>query len=135
MNKLKNWFCDSEVEDDTSSEEEGKNGEEEWEAIARKSKNREKKLRQKQRKEKLKADTAQKASRIVGIGPIYTKSVKFFEKELKIFEKAKLAAVGEFLKFYLNYTEEDIDELGIEATKMAKDDLIYIVIREQSEIR
>ena len=135
MSKLKNWFCDSDIEEDEiSSEEEAAGREKEWEEVGRKERNIKRKERRKQRKEQLKADTSVKASKIIGIGPVTKMSVDHFEKELQNFEKAKMAAVNEFLQFYLNYEKDEIEDLEIEATQMAKDDIVYIVIKDQSNI-
>ena len=135
MRKLKSWFCDSESEEEISSEEEAVEGEEVWESVKRKEKNKKKKERSRQRKEKYKAETSLKASRIVGIGPITKATVKHFEKVTNNFEKAKMEAVREYLQFYLRYEEDEIDDLGIIATQLAKDDYVYIVMEDQSNIR
>ena len=135
MKKLKNWFCDSEDEEDISSEEDTTEGEEDWEEVDRKERNVKRKERRRLKKERLKAETSQKASKIVGIGPITRRSVDHFDKELKNFEKAKMAVLREFLQFYLNYDSDEIDDMGIEATQLAKDDILYIVIDDQSNIR
>ena len=137
MEKLRNWFCDSDSESDNeiSSEEEETEDVDDWEAVNRKKKNKMKKEKKKIKIEKYKADTAVKASRIVGIGPITKGSIKHFEKLINDYEKAKLAAVREYLQFYLNYEEDEIEELDIQGTQCAKDDLVYIVIPQQSNIR
>ena len=69
------------------------------------------------------------------LDPILKNSIKHFEKQTGNFEEAKLAAAKEFLQFYLNYDEEELTELDIQSTQLAKDDLLYIVIPEQSNIR
>ena len=108
MKRLKNWFCDSDTEDEISSEEDEKAGEKEWEAIDRKEKNRRRKEKRRERDMKMKTDTATKASKIVGLGPIKKDTIKHFKNINGNLEKAKLAAVEEYLQYYLNYSNEEI---------------------------
>ena len=137
MRRLRNWFCDSDTEEEEviSSSEDEKDGEKEWESVQRKKDNEEKKTKMKLKREKKRATTASKASNILGLGPITRASVDYFEKKHKNFEKAKMEAVNEFLQFYLNYDEDEIKDLGIEATQMAKDEVIYLFFTDQSNIR
>ena len=83
----------------------------------------------------MKTDTAIKASKIVGLGPIKKDTIKHFERINSNLEKAKLAAVQEYLQYYLNYSNEEIKDLEIKATKLAKDDIIYVVFEDQGDIR
>ena len=80
----------------------------------------------------MKTTTAQKASKIIGIGPIKTKTIQHFEKIHGDLEKAKVAAVQEFLQYYLNYTMTEINDMGITATKLAKDDIVYVVLESRA---
>ena len=138
MRKLKKWFCDSDSETDddnpSSSEEEGE-GEKNWETVQRVKKNEEKRKTRRTLLEKKKSSTSSKASMIVGLGPITKLSVDFFEKQLKDFEKAKYEAVKEYLSHFLNYESDEIEELGIESTQLAKDDVMYVAFSDQSNIR
>ena len=135
MKKLKNWFCDSEEEEELSSEEEEKAGEKEWEAVDRKEKNRKRKEKRRERDIRMRSETASKASKIVGIGPITKDTIKHFERINENLEKAKLAAVEEYLQHYLNYSNREIKELSIKDTKHAKDEIVYVVFEDQGDIR
>ena len=99
MNKLRSWFNEDEVmEESEISSEEGENSEEElWEGVERKKQNKIKIDKQKKRKNKIEVNTAEKASKMVGLGPITLESIEHFEKEEKNFEEAKLEAAREYL--------------------------------------
>ena len=135
MRKLRKWFCDSESEEsDTNSEDEEVN-KDDWNSVDRREKNKIKKAKQVENRKKKQKATAQKASLMIGIGPIPNRSIDYFSENEPDYEKAKIEAVNEFLKFYLNYNDAEISELGIVVTQRAKDEMMYIVVSDQDELR
>ena len=131
MRRLRNWFGDTESEE---SEEEKDN--EDWNLVDRKRKNQEKKEKAEMRKKKNRIKTTAKARNIVGAGPMKKSSVEYFQRKGLDFEQAKREVVNEFLKFYLQYEEEDIEDLKIVDTQLAKnDDVIYIAFEDIEDVK
>ena len=99
MKKLKSWFLEDDSTDESEiSSEEGENTDEEiWEGVERKKRNKIKKEKQKKKKNKVEEKTAEKASKMIGLGPITKESIEFFEKRGNTFEDAKIEAAKEFL--------------------------------------
>ena len=84
---------------------------------------------------KLKIGTTLKAKDIIGIGPIEQADVNWRWKDGETYEDAKRMAVQDFLENRLQYNSEEIKEMGIMQTKMAKDKIIYITVEEHSAIK
>ena len=95
-----------------------------------------KKLRKEKKERKLQDDTALKASLTVGVGPITKETLKYFEETNNDEDKAREAAVREFLNFYLKYSDEELEELEIMATQQSqKDDVVYIAFSNVTDVR
>ena len=134
----KNWFGDDEMTEESSEEstdEEDNEKTEEWKQIERKEKNKRKRKIKKNRVKKLKIRTATKARNILGIGPVTTDEIKEKMKNNTSYEKAKIETVREYLRENLEYDDEELKEVKIEATKVAKDDTIYIAVEEHNIIK
>ena len=134
MRRLKNWFGDTDSEE--SEEEDKKEDEDDWNMVGRKKKNEEKKVKAEMKKKKNRKKTTEKAKNIVGAGPMKKTSVEFFQNRGMNFEQAKMAVVKEYLKFYLQYEDEEITELSIMDTQIAqKDDVIYIAFEDFEDVK
>ena len=126
---LKDWFGtkngDQSDSSDTSQDESGEN---EWTEVERTKLNEKKKLR---KKNKIKEKTEELATRMqymAGVGPIEEESIQFFENRNQNREQAMKSAVREYMKHYLSYNTEEIEELEIIETKQSKkDNIIYCV--------
>ena len=136
MSKLRSWFCDSSSEEESESSEEEENiNDETWEKVKRTKQNKEKRQRQRKNKKEKQAETALKASFMIGIGPVTKESIGYFESLNKDTEEAKKEAVEEYLRFYLRYNTEEIEQLEIAATQIApKDDVIYIAFNNSRDV-
>ena len=138
MKKFKSWFWEDEsTEESEISSEEGENTDEEiWEGVERKKRNRMKRERQKKRKNKIEANTSEKASKMIGLGPITQESIDFFEKQGHNFEKAKHEAAKEYLSFFLKFSEQEIEKLNIVGTQLVpKDDILYLALESTQGIK
>ena len=89
------------------------------------------------RKKKLQAETAMKGKHMVGLSPILRQPVGYFHDITADFEEAKRMAVFEFLREYLQFSEETIKDFVIADTMLAKNDeeLIYVTFRDYTSIK
>ena len=131
MKRLMNWFGESDDSEQSSEEEDDS-----WNVIDRKEKNmRKKKIIEKKKKEK-RESVARKAKNIIGVGPIKKSSIDHFQKQGKNFEEAKIAALEEYLNFYLHYDEEELRDLKIGATQISqKNDFLYVAFEAFEDIK
>ena len=115
--KIMNWFGNEPGTDSSSSDEEN------WEDVNRKGKKEEKIKRRKERRMRTKAETAFKASKMLGIGPVNKDTRAHFERITNNDkEQARQLAVKEMLAHFLDFSERELTELGILETKEGKDD-------------
>ena len=134
------WFADanSEKSDSSSSSSESteEEGEDDWKKIECKKKNKEKLKNKKLRNKSKMAEMASRMQHMIGIGPIYTTSIKHFEEKTGNNEEAKELAIKEYLSFHLDYNAEELNELKIKDTKLsANEDLIYFALENKNHIR
>ena len=122
---------------ETSTDESEIEEKENWTSVERKQKSEEKKRRRWKRKEELKSECASRAACMAGIGPISLKSIEFFRNKKVNFEEAKVLAVKEFLKYNLDYEEEELNELNIMETRLSTkgEDVIYVAMSSEEEIK
>ena len=133
-----NWFGDDETSCDESSEDSNdEDGSDPtgWKDIRRKEANEKKRKDKKERQRRKKAETSQKASKILGIGPITQEDIEEYRTITKNYEGAKLEAVNNYLENFLKYDKAEIKDMEILETKAAKDDIIYIVVKELGTIK
>ena len=71
----------------------------------------------------------------MGIGPIKQEEVNRIYREEGDYETAKRMAVQNFLTSQLQYEDWEINGLEIMSTKMAKDNIVYIAVKEHDSIR
>ena len=130
----KQWFCEEYSESDSDSSQ----GEEpnQWTEIERKKRNLIKKKEQKQKLIQRKENIATRMKHMVGVGPIPQESISHFEKTTKNPNEARIEAIKEYLRYYLKYDTEELNDLNFMETKRAaKDDVIYFALSDQSDIR
>ena len=129
--QIKDWFGFA----SSSDESEPDNGD--WSAVDRKKKAEIKKLKAAKRKEKMKKESATRASHMVSIGPIAMGSVDYFMEDGENFDNAKNAAIKEFLRYNLNYSTQELDELKIAETRMSTrgDDIVNIALEDDMDVR
>ena len=131
-----NWFADepttdSDLSNDSQDEDLG------WTEIEKKKVNEKKrKIRYLKKKNKME-EVASKMKKIIGIGPIPTNSVQYFEKENISTHEARKKAIKEYLAYHLEFDEEDLEQLEILETKQcaSRNDIIYFVLGDQDHIR
>ena len=134
---LKDWFGskDEDLSDSSASSLEEENMGE-WSQVERKRQN----LKKKQdRKLKLKEKTEELATKMqymIGVGPIEDKSIAFFEEKGQDNDSAVVFAVQEYLNFFLDFNEEELDEMEIIETKRSKKDkIVYCVLGKIEEVK
>ena len=119
---------------DTSSSSCSQSKEEEnWSEVDRK-KNRQRKQRERinKRKDKMQK-VASKMQYMIGVGPIEEKSVKFVETGDRYTGEARKMAVKEYLRYNLDFDQEELENLMILDTKQAaKDKIIYCALQSQA---
>ena len=133
MKKLRRWFgdeTDSEVSDSD-------NDSDSWSTVERTAKNRQKRKEQQKRKKKIEMQTLQKAKHLLGITPISREEIERQRDNTENFEEAKLAAVNEYLRSYLCFSEKEIEEMKISETLISAkgDDTVYIAVDDLESIK
>ena len=120
-----------------SSEEEEDSEMEEWRRVERRKRNQLKKKRSKDRKKRKQEEIANRAQRMVGLGPITDDEISKHMAETKNYEVAKVWAIKEHLANNYLYNQEELDKLKIEETKRSNkgDDILYLAARSTSDIR
>ena len=133
------WFGDEEssCEEslDETSEDEKEKEDSNWQNIKRKEINKNKKKVKRDKQRRLKMETTQKAARMLGIGPIDLDDIEEHMGKGVRYEEAKMKAVTKYLEEQLEYEEDEIKEMKIVETKVAKDDMVYIAVEDQNTIR
>ena len=130
VKRVHHWFGRSSGEETDSSDPEG------WNTMDREGKNEEKRRRARERGEKMKTEVTMKARRMAGVGPITTEEIDQQWTKTKDYNKAKIWAVKAHLAVYYRYNQEELDRLEILETKRnIKDEIIYIAVTNESDIR
>ena len=130
--QFQHWFGDSSEEE--SGNETSEN--EEWNVVERENRNKLKRRRRKERQDRKISEVASKARRMAGIGPITDKEIDIQRKKTGNYETAKVWAVKSHLTNHYQYNQEELDALTIQETKRTnKDDIIYIAVQDEREIK
>ena len=136
---FKNCFGDedniSDSSPDVSEEENDKEKEEEWDHVDRTVKNRMKKKLKKQKVKTLQMETSMKARDMIGVGPIKNEDVENRMNEEVDYEEAKMLELQNYLMCALQFEEWEIGSLGIIGTKMARDNVMYLAVKDHDAIR
>ena len=137
MKKLRKWFgIETESGTETSTESDTDDSED-WNQVDRKKRNKQKIKLQEKNKAHKQAMNASRASHIIGLSPIHPETITgYMNKGLK-FEQAKLAAVKNYLQFYLKFDDEEIENMDIKETMTAAkgDDTLYVAFMNKGDIR
>ena len=131
---MKNWFWDdteNEIATDSSEDET------EYTTVQRKNKNKIKLKKAKDKKRSKREEIAQKASHMIGLGPIDKKELLEELKNTKDFEKVKVEAVKNYLKRFFKYNKEELDRLTIVSTKYSDkgEGILYVAFADQGDIK
>ena len=121
--KISHWFGDESTESSSDSDENTAD----WLEVDRRKKVKEKKKKQAEKKRKRQHETALKASKMIGIGPLGEETIKHFATKTGDLEKARTQAAREFLNFHLAFNKEELDNMDIRETKFKKD-TIYLAL-------
>ena len=134
---FKNFFEDETDRSDSESSDDSLDDScDKWNEVERKKKNALKKKKSIEKKKTRTAEISIKMSHIVGIGPVDKQSLEYFEKTLGGRQEAEKAAAQEYLKYLLDYNEEDLIEAEIADTKVAASgDFIYIAFKSAVHAR
>ena len=135
--EIKNWFADESDSNLTSlsssSSDEDSNT---WNKIENKKK---KQIKDKKKRDHIKermAEVANKAKRMIGLGPIDNDTINKIEAEIGNRKTAELNAVTDLLKNSLDFNDEEIDTINILETKQAASlDVIYIAVENPDHIK
>ena len=114
------WFGDCEdPETEESSEEDEKAEIEEWERIERRKKNQGKRRRARERKQRKREEIANRAQRMVGLGPIRDEEIAKHMEKTNYYETAKVWAIKEHLAVNYRYNQAELDRIKIMETKIS----------------
>ena len=130
-----------------SSDSGNLHGDEDWswdesegdwpDSVDRVERNREKKRAAWKKKKDRQDRVTQKNQFIIGIGPVYQKSIDHFNSIVGDYMEAKRMAAMEYLKVSLRYNEEELEEVEITDTQVSakSENILYIVTAKASNIR
>ena len=113
-------------------------GDTDWEGtIDKQEKNREKKRRDREKKTKKVAKAINVAKCTIGIGPIATQSIDYFNDITADYHEAKKMAATEFLMGYLKFDHDDMEDLNISDTKISAkgDGILYLVLDHPDKVK
>ena len=118
MRKLKKWFGEESPYNTVSSESDSGGEEENWEEkVNRRQRNSERRKRNIENRRNTIKETATKASLTLGIQPVKTKDIEDHLRVTKDPRKARELAVRDYLRDYLQFNEEELEEVEIKDTK------------------
>ena len=131
--QITSWFGS----DSTSEEEEIEETVGEWSNIDRKKRSQDRRQKTAIRRQKQKQEVSLKAAHMASLGPISIDSVRYFQNKKVNFEEAKVKAVEEFLKYKLDYSEDELKEVEIKETRLSTkgDKIINIAMGTVEMIR
>ena len=134
---LKNWFgtkTEDLSESSDSSQEEGDKFK--WKEVDREKANLRKRKEKLQKMKDKKREICTRMQYMTGIGPIEEDSIKFYAAKGMDDEEARKAAVREYLRYFLSYNKEEIDDLEIIETKRAnKDKIVYCAFNKKEDVK
>ena len=129
---VKDWFgMESSSDSDTSNPEDS-----DWSEVERQAKNRKKmKDRKTRRKEKI-SQIARRMKLMIGLGPIPKATRDYFDRKTSNKKEATAKCVKEYLKYYLDFDDEELEKIQIEDSKLAaNDDVIYVALSNEEQVR
>ena len=138
MRKLKKWFGEESPDNSLSSESDSGGEEENWEEkVNRRQRNSERRRRNIENRRNTIKETATKASLTLGIQPVKIKDIEDHLRVTKDPRKARELAVRDYLRDYLQFNEEELEEVEIKDTKISSkgDETVYVVFGSIETIR
>ena len=105
--------------------------------VDRQQRNKEKKRRARINRMEIETKVTTKSRHILGIGPVYQKSVDHFYHIVGDYGDAKRMAVQEYLKVNLRFNEREIEEMEITDTQVSAkgENILYIATNDEGTIR
>ena len=135
---IRDWFADnnSDNSDSDTSTDSNDDNRDQWSEIKRKKKNEQKKIERKKKKKMKMEEVAGRMRHMIGVGPIPKASIEYFNKDSKDATEARVKAVQEYLKYYLNFDDEELELLKIlDSKQAAKDNVIYVALENEEHAR
>ena len=134
MKALKRWFGDETMaeEDDTDDDIET----EQWKTVDRVQRSKQR-AKAANRKKAIKIEQInEKASHIVGIGPINADCLEFYREKNDNYEVAKTEAVKDWLNNFLKFNDTEIEDMKIKETLTSAkgDGIMYVAFSDKSDI-
>ena len=131
VGRIHHWFGSS------SSEESGVDEDEEpWSTVEKEKRNKVRKIRTKEKMDMKKKELTLKARRMAGVGPITSQELEEQRKRTNSYSQAKIWAIKAHLARHYRYNQQELDELEILETKRnVKDDIIYLAVANEDDIR
>ena len=111
---------------------------EDWDGtVDRSSKMNEKRKLLKKRKHEKQVKITDKANKIIGLGPIYQKSIDHFHNIVGDYSEAKKIAAREFLQVHLKFDDTEIKELDISDSQVSvgSENVLYIALTDCRSVR
>ena len=132
----RDWFADTSSDSDSTSTDSQEEGDKDWNEVDRQRKNQRTRQARKLKKKKKMEDIAGRMRHMIGLGPIPKASLDFFADRKDDKAKSREKTVIEYLRYYLDFSEDELNELEIMDTKQAsKEDIIYIALKNENHIR
>ena len=111
-------------------------GEHDWDGTEdRVQRNKVKKEKERRRRRKRIEKAALVGQCTVGIGPIVSQSINYFNRITGDYSVAKKLAAAEFMTEYLKFNHDDLSDIDITDTKVSSkgDDILYVVLDSPSK--
>ena len=138
MKAIRKWFAQESPDGSEVSSESGTSGNEsEAEVINRRERNRNRRKRNHENRKNKKAEAAKKASHTIGCQPISEADIEAHRKKTNDIVKARELAARDFLKNYLQFTDEELKDVTIMETKVSPkgDKTLYIAFKDIRTIK
>ena len=134
---LKNWFGTKSEETSESSDSSQEEGDKfKWKEVDREKLNQRKKEEKRKKIKEKKRELCTRMQYMVGVGPIEEDSIRYFAAQGLDDEEARKSAVREYLRYFLAYNQEELDDLEIIETKRAtKDKIVYCALDKKEDVK
>ena len=134
---VRNWFADEPGCDDcTSSSDTLEETGAEWSEVEKKKKRLLKRRQRREKRHERMSEVASKMQHMVGIGPIRSVTIDYFQKKTGSLEEARRSAIREYLSYKLDFSDKELDKMEIKETKSAaKEDILYFALAEKEDIK
>ena len=134
--EVRDWFADEKSDSNSESSSDSNDDDEQWSEVKRKEvKNLKAKARKQKKKERMES-MAERMRHMIGVGPIPKASIDFFTDADNDKDEATKKAIKEYLKYYLDFNEDELSSIEIlDTKKAAKDDTYYFAVKNEDHIR